>query len=108
MAARPPSTDDEEPDTIEFGIAAVDARVSEADVSFPATDQDIVDALSNDSIPYNSHGYTVSLRDALDETGRTEFESEQDMLNALYPVFEERRNSTSVGLLAQVRAMLPF
>ena len=108
MAARPPSNGSEEPDAIEFGIAAVDARLDETDLAFPATDEEIVDAIQNESIPFNTHGFTVDLRTALDETGRTEFDSEQDLLNALYPVFEERRNSTSVGLLAQVREMLPF
>ncbi|MCL9813129.1 hypothetical protein [Natranaeroarchaeum aerophilus] len=108
MAARPPSNGSEEPDAIEFGIAAVDARLGETDLTFPATDDEIVDAIRNDSIPFNSHGFTVDLRTALEETGRSEFDSEQDLLNALYPVFEERRNSTSVGLLAQIRDMLPF
>ncbi len=108
MAARPPDSGTEEPDAIEFGIAAVDARLEETDLTFPATDEDIVDAIQNESIPFNTHGFTMDLRTALEETGRSEFDSEQELLNALYPVFEERRNSTSVGLLAQVREMLPF
>lgn len=108
MAARPPTNDGDTPDAIEFGIAAVDARISEADLAFPASDDEILDALGNESIPFNGHGNTVTLRTALAETGRTEFDSEADLLDALYPVFEQRRNATSVSLLAQLRAMLPF
>jgi len=36
MGMRQPRDDEDEPAVIEFGIAALDARLSEAEVTFPA------------------------------------------------------------------------
>ncbi|WP_135820707.1 hypothetical protein [Halostella litorea] len=107
MGVRPPANDSsDEPEAIEFGIAAVDARLDEADVTFPATREDLVAALDSE-VPYDAKGRSIPLADAIDETGRREFDSEVDLLDELHPVFEERRASP-VGLLDQVRAILPF
>jgi len=108
MGVRPPQQDDDEPDAIEFGIAALDARLSETDVTFPASRGDIVDALGDTNIPYNATGNTVSVGEAMDRADRNRFESEQDLLNALHPVFEEMRESASSSLLMQLRALVPF
>lgn len=108
MAARPPRNNDDDPETIEFGIAAVDARITEAGVSFPATDEEILEAIGGGPVPYNGHGNTIRMETALEELDQREFRSEQELLNALYPIFEERRNATSIGLFAQLRSMLPF
>jgi hypothetical protein len=107
MGVRPPANDDEEPEAIEFGIAAVDARLDDADVTFPASKRDIVDALNRSEVPYDATGRSVSLDDAIGETGRQEFDSEQDLLNALHPVFEKRRSSPA-GIIDSVKALLPF
>ncbi|WP_135534395.1 hypothetical protein [Halostella pelagica] len=108
MGVRPPANDDgDEPDAVEFGIAAVDARLDGVDVTFPATRGDIVGVLNHPDVPYDATGRTVSLADAIEETGRREFESEQDLLNALHPVFEKHRSSPA-GIIDQVKAMLPF
>lgn len=107
MGVRPPADDGDEPDAIEFGIAAVDARLDGADVSFPATKADVLDGLNDTQVPYDAKGRTVSLADAIDATGRREFDSEQDLLNELHPVFEKRRASPA-SFFDQVRAMLPF
>ncbi|WP_121821401.1 DUF5789 family protein [Halostella salina] len=106
MGVRPPANDSDEPDAIEFGIAAVDARLDAADVTFPATRTDLVDAL-DDEVPYDAQGRTVALAEAIDETDRHEFDSEQDLLNELHPVFENRRSSP-MSLLDRLRAMVPF
>lgn len=107
MGVRPPANDDDEPEAVEFGIAAVDARLDGADLTFPATKRDIVDALNRSDVPYDAAGRSVSLDEAIEETGRREFDSEQDLLNALHPVFEKRRSSPA-GIIDQVKAMLPF
>lgn len=36
MGVRPPQNDSSTPDVIEFGIAALDARIQESNVEFPA------------------------------------------------------------------------
>jgi hypothetical protein len=108
MGVRPPQQDDDEPDAIEFGIAALDARVSEAEISFPADADTVVTALGDTKVPYNAVGNEISIGDAIDRSGKSYFESEQELLNALHPVFEELRESASNSILMQLRALVPF
>ena len=108
MAARPPPDSTSEPDSIEFGIATLDARLDRADLSYPADAETITRAVSNTAVPYDSAGNTIELADAIERTGVDEFESERELLNALYPVFEAQRQSRSGGMLAQLRSLLPF
>ncbi|RXK49092.1 DUF5789 family protein [Halorientalis pallida] len=108
MGVRPPQQDDDEPDAIEFGIAALDARLSEAGVAFPADKDSIVAALGDRKIPYNATGNKVTIAEAIDRSGKEYFETEQELLNALHPVFEEMRESASSSVLMQLRALVPF
>lgn len=108
MGVRPPQQDDDEPDAIEFGIAALDARLSETDVRYPADRETLVTALGGSKIPYNAAGNTVAIGEAIDRAGRSQFESEQDLLNTLHPIFEEMRESASSSILMQLRALVPF
>jgi hypothetical protein len=108
MGVRPPQQDDDEPDAIEFGIAALDARLSEVNVEYPADSDEIAAALGHTKIPYNAAGNTVAIDEAIDRSGVDYFESEQELLNALHPVFEEMRESASSSLLMQLRALVPF
>jgi len=108
MGVRPPQQDDDEPDAIEFGIAALDARLSETDLSFPADAKSIKGALGNTEIPYNATGNTVAIENAIERSGKDDFETEQELLNALHPVFEEMRESASSSLLMQLKALVPF
>ncbi|ELZ53461.1 MULTISPECIES: hypothetical protein [Halorubrum] len=108
MAARPPGGGDtDEPEAIEFGIAALDARIDEAEVSFPATAAELRDALGDQSIPYDAHGRSLTVSDALDRVPQREFENETALLNALYPVFDEARREER-GVIASLRDALPF
>lgn len=109
MGVRPPQDDaDDEPTTVTFGIAALDARMDETDIAFPADRDEVVDALDNPDIPYDASGSTVPLSTVLEQAGIDRFESEQEFLNALHPVFETYRENAGAGLLAQLRSMLPF
>jgi hypothetical protein len=108
MGVRPPQQDDDEPDAIEFGIAALDARLSDAEMSFPADEDAVVDALGDSMIPYNAAGNTIAIRKAIDRSGKKYFESEQELLNALHPVFEDLRESASNSILMQLKALVPF
>jgi hypothetical protein len=109
MGVRPPSNgDDEEPDSIEFGIAAVDAHLRDSDLSFPATKDDISAAIGHERIPYDVHGNDVPLGEILAEVPTEQFDSRQELLNALHQPFEEYRRDHSNGVVAQVRALLPF
>ncbi|WP_049982924.1 hypothetical protein [Halorubrum sp. BV1] len=107
MAARPPGGGSSEPEAIEFGIAVLDARIEEAGVSFPATSEEIVGALDDPEIPYDAAGRTVSLDAVLDELPQRQFENETELLDAVYPVFDEKRR-TSGGVLSALRDALPF
>ena len=108
MGVRPPSNDNDEPESIEFGIAAVDARLKRADLEFPASSEDVTAELGSARIPYDVHGNDVPLETALERVDRRRFESRQELLNALHPVFEEYRKRHSNSVVQQVRALLPF
>lgn len=109
MGVRPPSSgDDDEPESVEFGIAAVDARLKDADLSFPATRADVEAELGDESIPYDVHGNDVLLSKMLNEVHIDEFRSRQELLNALHGPFEEYRRDNSGGVVQQVRSLLPF
>ncbi|MFC5136294.1 MULTISPECIES: hypothetical protein [Haloferacaceae] len=108
MAARPPGDGGSaEPEAIEFGIAALDARIGESDLAFPATSREIVRALDHPEIPYDSKGRTIELAAALEELQKSEFENETELLDALYPVFDEARRGGR-GFLDGLRNALPF
>ncbi|GAB7008290.1 hypothetical protein [Halorubrum trueperi] len=108
MAARPPGGGgSSEPEAIEFGIAVLDARIEEANVSFPATGEEILDALDDREIPYDAKGRTVALSAALDEIPQREFENETELLDALYPVFDRKRREGG-GFISNLRDALPF
>ena len=108
MGVRPPQNNDDEPDTITFGIAALDAHVEKADLEFPADAETVVAELGDPDIPYDAAGSTVSLSEALDQIHLQRFGSEQELLNTLHPVFESYRERAGNSLLGQLRALLPF
>ncbi|RQG93062.1 hypothetical protein EA462_02315 [Natrarchaeobius halalkaliphilus] len=109
MGVRPPSSgDDEEPKSVEFGIAAVAARLKHADLSFPATKDDVAAELGHERIPYDVHGNDVPLGDILEEVETSEFKSRQVLLNELHGPFEVYRKENSGGVIQQMRSMLPF
>jgi hypothetical protein len=109
MGVQPPANDvEEEPDVIEFGIAALDARLEELDVSFPARAERLSEEHGSVTVPVDAAGSEITLADALDGTDRQRFDSEQDLLNALHPVFEERREKATRSVLARLRALVPF
>jgi len=108
MAARPPGNDGaSEPEAIEFGIAVLGARLDDADLTYPATTNEVVDALENAAIPYDSKGRTIELASALEQVPATEFENETELLDALYPVFDDARRRRG-GFLGGLRDALPF
>jgi hypothetical protein len=109
MAARPPQDDDDaEPEAIEFGIAALDGRLDRGGVEFPATASELVRGLDDPEIPVDAAGHTVRLSEALEAVPVDRFESRSELMELLHPVFEERRSSTSLGLVARLRDVLPF
>ncbi|EMA45106.1 DUF5789 family protein [Halococcus saccharolyticus] len=105
MAARPPQDDAEEPDTLAFGIAALDDRLDRADLVFPAENDEIVRTLGDPDVPYDPSGRSMALSTALEQVERDRFDSEGALLDALHPVFEERRQSGPTGLLDRLRSL---
>lgn len=109
MGVRPPADDDlSDPESIEFGIAALDGTLSSADFSFPVDRRTVIEELGDRSVPYDASGHTVQLAKVLEGIDREQFDSKQDLLNELYPVFENLRDSTATGLLDQLRSLVPF
>lgn len=108
MGVRPPQSDSESPDPIEFGIPVLAERLDQREISYPVTARDLVTGLGDPSIPIDAQGHTIPLSEAMEEVSKTEFESERDLLDSLHPVFEERRARTSTGVIGSIRALLPF
>ena len=108
MGVRPPSSgSDDEPDVIEFGIAAVDARLDRVDLTFPASKAEVETELGDERVPYDVHGNEVAMADVLDRVDRSEFESQEQLLNDLHPHFETYRRKSS-GFIGWVRRLLPL
>jgi len=108
MAARPPSNDiDDEPEIVEFGIAALDARIEQREVAFPVTSPDLASTHGDLRVAVDPAGHELALDEALARCDREEFSSKQDLLNALHPVFEAERESGS-GILGRLRALVPL
>lgn len=105
MGVRPPADDGSDPEPIEFGIAALDAQLSETSLEFPATRAEVEAALGDIDVEYDASGNAVSLSRALEMAETDEFESERDLLNALHPVFEDLRRNSGPGLLGWVRSL---
>jgi hypothetical protein len=109
MGVRPPQQgDDEEPETIAFGIAALDEYLERSDVTFPATETDLTAELGDPEIPYDAKGHGMALSQALESTHTNRFETRQDLMNALHPVFEAKRERTNNSLVGRLRLLLPF
>lgn len=109
MGVQPPSDGvAEEPDVVEFGIAALDAELDGRTVDFPVDAAALRDVHGDLRIPVDAAGNDIRLAEALERTDRTRFESEGDLLEALHPVFEAEREAVSNSILAQVRGLLPF
>jgi hypothetical protein len=109
MGVRPPSNDvDDEPDVVEFGIAALDARLEQTDVTYPVSAAELDDEYGHIEVPFDATGHETTLHEALSEVDREEFDSQQELLNVLHPVFERKRRATSNSILSQLRGLVPF
>jgi hypothetical protein len=109
MAVRPPQDDmDDGPDTIAFGIAALDSYLDQTDVTFPTDEKTLRASLGDTEIPYNAAGNTMTFNTALDSVSKEQFEDERELLNSLHPVFEKRRETGGSGILARIRSFIPL
>jgi len=108
MGARPPQNETSEPDVIEFGIAALAARLEEASIEYPVTEAGVVTAVEDTEIPIDSAGNTVALSTALERLPQSEFHSQSDLLDQLHPVFEAERRNAANSVVGRLRALLPF
>lgn len=109
MGVRPPQQGDgKAPDTIAFGIAALDEHLERGDVTFPLTEEALLDALGDLEVPYDAKGNQMRLSEALEDVPAEEFETRQELMNALHPVFETHREQSNNSVIAQIRSLLPF
>lgn len=108
MGVRPPSNDLDGPDLIEFGIPALDAKLDEVDISYPVDVATLKRDHGTIAIPYNAAEETVRLAKLLESVEQDQFESEQELLNAVHPVLEDHRASSTTGLLGRLRMLVPF
>lgn len=106
--ARPPPSDDSEPALIEFGIPVLDERLEESDVTFPTDRKELRSRVGGLEVPYDASGNTLELVAALDELEGDRFETKNELLEALHPVFEGYRQRTPTGVVATLRSYLPF
>jgi hypothetical protein len=109
MGVRPPQqSDDDAPETIAFGIAVLDEHLERADVVFPATSEELLDSVGDPAIPYDAKGNEIRLSEALSEVPQSSFETRQEFMNILHPVFEARRQRANNSIVGQLRSLLPF
>jgi hypothetical protein len=108
MGVRPPADNSDEPDVIEFGIAALDARLTDVEIEYPATAAEVRDAAGPIAVPFDASGHSMTVAEALEETNATRFDNEQELLNDLHPIFEQKREATRNSILSQLRALVPF
>ena len=108
MGVRPPSGGSGEREAVEFGIASLTPLVEDAEIEFPAGATEVVQALGDPKVPVDAKGRSMRLSSAIEETGHERFDSQRELLNALHPVFESRREAVSTGWLASIRNQLPF
>lgn len=90
---------------MEFGIVALEARLEDADLSYPASPADVTAALDEDTIPYGPGGGTVRVERVLERTDRAEFRSRDDLLEATHPVFEDLR-ANGTGVVGWLKSLL--
>lgn len=105
MAARPPTDDLDDPDSVEFGIAALDAHLDGAELEFPATDDEVAAALGDPAVDYDPGGSSVRLSTVLERIDHGRFDSRQHLLDATHPEFERLREAS--GVLTWLRSLLP-
>ena len=105
MGVRPPRDDADEPDSLAFGIAALAERLDRADVSYPAGSTELVRTLGDPEIPCDPSGNGLALSTALERADEQRFDSEEELHDALHPVFERHRRSTSTGILGRLRSL---
>ncbi|WP_232688307.1 hypothetical protein [Halobacterium zhouii] len=105
MAARPPQSDDEPREPAVFGIAAVDDYLSAADISYPATPEDVSTALDDPDVACGPNAHDIALSTVLDRTGRVRFDSRRDLLDELHDAFEQERR-TGGGVVAWLRSLV--
>lgn len=104
MAARPPPANDDPGEPTAFGIVAIDDHLDDADLDFPATREDVLEALGDPSVPCGPSAHEISLSTVLESTGRQRFDTRRELLDELHEAFErERRGST--GLVAWLRSL---
>lgn len=110
MRAPPPQNNDigEGPETVAFGIAALDSYLTEEEVSFPTDKQTLRATLGDVNVPYNATGNTMRLDTALDHTPKQRFENKHELLNELHPVFEERRQAGGNPFFDRIRSVFPL
>ena len=109
MGVRPPQQgDDEAPETIAFGIAVLDEYLERAEVVFPMTDEELLEAIGDPNVPYDAKGNEMRLSKALSELPQTRFETRQEFMNALHPVFEAQREHANNSVVGRLRSLLPF
>jgi len=87
---------------------ALDARIDEREVSFPASASDLESAYGDMRVAVDPSGHEIRLSAALSACEAESFDSKQELLNALHPVFEEKREKLSGGILGRLRALVPF
>jgi len=107
MGVRPPADDGErEEEAVTFGIAALDAHVRETELMFPADADEVIETLGDPEIECDPAGNTVALSTVLAEVEAETFERRRDLMNALHPVFERRRQSGNGGVFGWVRSVI--
>ncbi|MXR19805.1 DUF5789 family protein [Halobacterium bonnevillei] len=104
MAARPPTRNEDPEEPTAFGIVAVDDHLTDADLEFPATKRDVVDALGDPRVPRGPNDPEIALSTVLERVDRERFESRRQLLDDLHHAFEAERTGTT-SVLAWLKSL---
>lgn len=105
MAARPPQPTNGEREPTAFGIAVVDDHLSDVELSYPATREDVVEALDDPTIRCGPNAHEVSLSRVIQRTDRSQFESRTQLLDELHEAFERERRKGG-GIVGWIRSLV--
>ncbi|MGM0605074.1 MAG: hypothetical protein ACQETB_05310 [Halobacteriota archaeon] len=108
MAVRPPTNDTSEPAVIEFGIAALDARIDADALAFPVTSEDVLAAVDDTEVPVDGAGNAVELARVFDRAEQPRFETRAELLDVLQPIFEAFRTEAESTVIGRLHRLVPL
>ena len=88
-----------------FGPDAVRYLIEESDLSYPVSVRRLEREYALENVELDAAGNSVMLAEILGEVEDDAFESEQDLVETLEPLFEEQSRKRNDGLVASLKRL---